>query len=167
MKFLVGCMFALVTTSIAGETKREKRGVLHGAHAFPHHELAHGLPAGHAHITPLIGAHAIHSAPLTNGSPLAAVSGFVHAPVLDQLNAAHLVHPAPAIPIAAAPAIAPIVHEQAYIGVAIQHHHEQALALHAAPVAVSAHGHLTERALYAGAPLEHHHHHHGAVAHHF
>lgn len=97
-------MFAFLSTSNAGVTKREKRGV-HSVHNFPHHEIAHGLPAGHAHITPLTANHAIHNVPLTQAAPLAQVSGFIHAPVLEQLNAAHLIHPAPAIPIAAAPAI--------------------------------------------------------------
>lgn len=106
-------MFALVATSIAGETKKEKREVVHGTHAFSHHEIAHG----HAHVTPLTAVHpvhAVHSIPLAQAAPLAQVSGFIHAPVLEQLNAAHLIHPAPAIPIAAAPAIghhAPIVHQ--------------------------------------------------------
>lgn len=98
-------MFALISTSIVGATKRDKRGLLHDAHSFSHHDIAHGLSTGHGHVTPLTATHAIHGVSLTQAAPLAQVSGFVHAPVLDQLNAAHLIHPAPAIPIAAGPAI--------------------------------------------------------------
>lgn len=100
-------MLALLATNIAGESVgRKKRLASHSVHAFTHHETAHALPAGHAHITPLIHTHAIHhNVPLTHDAPLAQVSHFVHAPPLDQLNAAHLIHPAPAIPIASDPAI--------------------------------------------------------------
>lgn len=101
---------ALVAIGNAAEIKRVKRGDLHGAQVF---QIAHNLPTKHVHVTHLTSAHAVHNEHLTQAGPLAQLSGFIHAPVLDQLNAAHLVHPAPAIPIAASPAIGhytPVVH---------------------------------------------------------
>lgn len=143
-----------MATSTAGEAKREKRGVSHGAHTFGHHQITHGLSTGHSHITTLTGVHAIHSVPLNHGAPLATVSSFVHVPPLDQLNAAHLVHPAPVIPIAPAPAIAPITHE-----------------IRLAPAAFIAHGHFAHSSPLIAAPpsfdIHHYHHQHATFAQHF
>lgn len=51
--------------------------------------------------------HAVHTGVLTQAGPLAQVSGLVHAPPLNQLNAAHLIHMAPTAQIP----ISPYVHE--------------------------------------------------------
>lgn len=115
---------AWLATNITAENEgRWKREALHSVHDFTHHQTAHALSAGHAHITPLINTHhAIHSVPLTHDAPLAQVSHFVHAPPLDQLNAAHLIHPASAIPIAADPAIGHhAIYERLPIPVAASH----------------------------------------------
>lgn len=59
------------------------------------------------HITDLHTTHAFHTVPLQRVGPLAQVSSLVHAPPLNQLNAAHLIHFAPQSQVP----ISPYVHE--------------------------------------------------------